>query len=48
VNGDIDYYVGTYSITDKRKEVSSTSPARTSSRGQGILVARGRRLDGIE
>ncbi|MDA4892828.1 MULTISPECIES: glutamate ABC transporter substrate-binding protein [Microbacterium] len=38
VNGDIDYYVGTYSITDKRKEqISFAGPYFLT--GQGLLVA---------
>lgn len=38
VNGDIDYYVGTYSITDKRKEqIDFAGPYFVT--GQGILVA---------
>ncbi|MBD3943718.1 glutamate ABC transporter substrate-binding protein [Microbacterium sp. NEAU-LLC] len=38
VNGDIDYYVGTYSITDKRKEqISFAGPYFIT--GQGLLVA---------
>ncbi|MFE6997762.1 glutamate ABC transporter substrate-binding protein [Microbacterium sp. NPDC057659] len=38
VNGDIDYYVGTYSITDKRKEqVDFAGPYFIT--GQGLLVA---------
>ncbi len=38
VNGDIDYYVGTYSITDKRKEqISFAGPYFVT--GQGLLVA---------
>lgn len=38
VNGDIDYYVGTYSITDKRKEqVDFAGPYFET--GQGLLVA---------
>lgn len=37
VNGDIDYYVGTYSITDKRKEqISFAGPYFIT--GQGLLV----------
>ncbi|MFF1541094.1 glutamate ABC transporter substrate-binding protein [Microbacterium sp. NPDC058269] len=37
VNGDIDYYVGTYSITDKRKEqISFAGPYFLT--GQGLLV----------
>lgn len=39
VNGDIDYYVGTYSITDKRKEqIDFAGPYFVT--GQGILVAK--------
>ena len=38
VNGDIDYYVGTYSITDKRKDqISFAGPYFVT--GQGLLVA---------
>jgi glutamate transport system substrate-binding protein len=38
VNGDIDYYVGTYSITDARKEqISFAGPYLIT--GQGLLVA---------
>jgi glutamate transport system substrate-binding protein len=38
VNGDIDYYVGTYSITDKRKaQIDFAGPYFVT--GQGILVA---------
>ena len=38
VNGDIDYYVGTYSITDKRKEqIDFAGPYLVT--GQGLLVA---------
>ncbi|MEG9493760.1 MAG: glutamate ABC transporter substrate-binding protein, partial [Microbacterium aurum] len=38
VNGDVDYYVGTYSITDKRKEqISFAGPYFIT--GQGLLVA---------
>jgi glutamate transport system substrate-binding protein len=38
INGDIDYYVGTYSITDKRKEqISFAGPYFIT--GQGLLVA---------
>lgn len=38
VNGDIDYYVGTYSITDKRKDqISFAGPYFIT--GQGLLVA---------
>ncbi|WP_104127219.1 glutamate ABC transporter substrate-binding protein [Cryobacterium sp. Y57] len=40
VNGDIDYYVGTYSITDKRKEqIDFAGPYFIT--GQGLLVAAG-------
>lgn len=39
-NGDVDYYVGTYSITDKRKEsVSFAGPYFVT--GQGLLVRKG-------
>ncbi|MDR6865433.1 glutamate transport system substrate-binding protein [Microbacterium resistens] len=39
VNGDIDYYVGTYSITDKRKEqIDFAGPYFVT--GQGLLVAK--------
>ena len=38
VNGDVDYYVGTYSITDKRKElIDFAGPYFVT--GQGLLVA---------
>jgi glutamate transport system substrate-binding protein len=38
INGDIDYYVGTYSITDKRKEsIDFAGPYFLT--GQGLLVA---------
>jgi len=38
VNGDVDYYVGTYSITDKRKEqIAFAGPYFIT--GQGLLVA---------
>lgn len=38
INGDIDYYVGTYSITDKRKQsISFAGPYFIT--GQGLLVA---------
>nr|WP_315268665.1 glutamate ABC transporter substrate-binding protein [Microbacterium lemovicicum] len=38
INGDIDYYVGTYSITDKRKDqISFAGPYFVT--GQGLLVA---------
>ncbi|MBU4465457.1 MAG: glutamate ABC transporter substrate-binding protein [Actinobacteria bacterium] len=38
INGDIDYYVGTYSITDKRKaQISFAGPYFVT--GQGLLVA---------
>lgn len=38
INGDIDYYVGTYSITDERKEqISFAGPYFIT--GQGLLVA---------
>ena len=38
INGDVDYYVGTYSITDKRKEqISFAGPYFVT--GQGLLVA---------
>ncbi|WP_040163565.1 glutamate ABC transporter substrate-binding protein [Microbacterium gorillae] len=40
VNGDIDYYVGTYSITDKRKQqISFAGPYFIT--GQGLLVRAG-------
>ena len=40
INGDIDYYVGTYSITDKRKEqISFAGPYFVT--GQGLMVAAG-------
>ncbi|HWT33048.1 MAG TPA: glutamate ABC transporter substrate-binding protein [Microbacterium sp.] len=39
VNGDIDYYVGTYSITDERKkQISFAGPYFVT--GQGLLVAK--------
>ncbi len=38
INGDIDYYVGTYSITDKRKEVIDFAGPYFIT-GQGLLVA---------
>ncbi len=39
VNGDIDFYVGTYSITDKRKEqIGFAGPYLET--GQGLLVAK--------
>ncbi|WP_298743732.1 glutamate ABC transporter substrate-binding protein [uncultured Microbacterium sp.] len=38
VNGDIDYYVGTYSITDKRKDVIDFAGPYFIT-GQGLLVA---------
>jgi len=39
VNGDVDFYVGTYSITDKRKElISFAGPYFIT--GQGLLVAK--------
>lgn len=41
VNGDIDFYVGTYSITDKRKEqIGFAGPYLLT--GQGLLVAKGK------
>lgn len=40
VNGDIDYYVGTYSITDKRKQmIGFAGPYFVT--GQGLLVKKG-------
>lgn len=40
INGDIDYYVGTYSITDKRKgQISFAGPYFVT--GQGLLVKSG-------
>ncbi|MFC7789343.1 glutamate ABC transporter substrate-binding protein [Microbacterium sp. MAHUQ-60] len=40
VNGDIDYYVGTYSITDKRKEqIDFAGPYFIT--GQGLLIRKG-------
>lgn len=40
INGDIDYYVGTYSITDKRKEqIGFAGPYYVA--GQDLLVAKG-------
>ncbi|MBN9224789.1 MAG: ABC transporter substrate-binding protein [Microbacterium sp. SCN 70-27] len=47
VNGDIDYYVGTYSITDKRKEqISFAGPYFVT--GQGLLVAADSDLKGVD
>jgi len=40
INGDIDYYVGTYSITDKRKEqIGFAGPYYVA--GQDLLIAKG-------
>lgn len=45
VNGDIDYYVGTYSITDKRKQqISFAGPYFET--GQGLLVKKGSSVTG--
>ena len=47
VNGDIDYYVGTYSITDKRKEqISFAGPYFIT--GQGLLVAADSEITGVD
>ena len=47
VNGDIDYYVGTYSITDKRKEqISFAGPYFIT--GQGLLVASDSKITGVD
>ena len=46
VNGDIDYYVGTYSITDKRKEqIDFAGPYFIT--GQGFLVAADSDIDKV-
>lgn len=46
VNGDIDYYVGTYSITDKRKEqIDFAGPYFLT--GQGFLVAADSEIDEV-
>lgn len=47
INGDIDYYVGTYSITDKRKEqISFAGPYFIT--GQGLLVASDSEITGVD
>ncbi|WP_223586193.1 glutamate ABC transporter substrate-binding protein [Microbacterium sp. OVT16B] len=47
VNGDIDYYVGTYSITDKRKEqISFAGPYFVT--GQGLLVASDSKIKSVD
>lgn len=47
VNGDIDYYVGTYSITDKRKQqIGFAGPYLET--GQGLLVKQGSTIAGPE
>ncbi|MFT4157487.1 MAG: glutamate ABC transporter substrate-binding protein [Microbacterium sp.] len=47
VNGDIDYYVGTYSITDKRKElISFAGPYFLT--GQGLLVAADSEIESVD
>ncbi|MFT4220935.1 MAG: glutamate ABC transporter substrate-binding protein [Microbacterium sp.] len=47
VNGDIDYYVGTYSITDERKElISFAGPYFVT--GQGLLVAADSDIAGVD
>ena len=47
VNGDIDYYVGTYSITDKRKEqVDFAGPYFVT--GQGFLVRKDSGIDDVK
>ena len=47
VNGDIDYYVGTYSITDKRKEqISFAGPYFIT--GQGLLVASDSKIKSVD
>jgi glutamate transport system substrate-binding protein len=46
VNGDIDYYVGTYSITDKRKEqIDFAGPYFIT--GQGFLVGKDSGIDDV-
>ena len=47
VNGDIDYYVGTYSITDKRKEqISFAGPYFVT--GQGLLVGADSDIESVD
>lgn len=47
INGDIDYYVGTYSITDKRKEqISFAGPYFIT--GQGLLVAADSDIESVD
>jgi len=47
VNGDIDYYVGTYSITDKRKEqIDFAGPYFVT--GQGFLVGKDSGIDDVK
>lgn len=47
VNGDIDYYVGTYSINDKRKEqISFAGPYFIT--GQGLLVASDSKIKSVD
>lgn len=47
VNGDIDYYVGTYSITDKRKElIDFAGPYFVT--GQGLLVAADSDIESVD
>ncbi|CAN7244762.1 glutamate ABC transporter substrate-binding protein [Microbacterium sp. LjRoot45] len=47
INGQIDYYVGTYSITDERKEqISFAGPYFIT--GQGLLVAADSALTGVD
>ncbi len=47
INGDIDLYVGTYSITDKRKEqISFAGPYFIT--GQGLLVAADSDITGVD
>ena len=47
INGQIDYYVGTYSITDARKEqISFAGPYFVT--GQGLLVASDSELTGVD
>ena len=47
VNGDIDYYVGTYSITDKRKDqIDFAGPYFET--GQGLLVGADSEITGVD
>ena len=47
VNGDIDYYVGTYSITDKRKQqIDFAGPYFVT--GQGFLVGKNSGIDDVK